>query len=158
MWTCKHFAARTLIWFAAVAVSVQGLPAKSCGCVDSTACCQKGAESRRCCCSPAKTHQGCCSAGRQAAATHACCGDQTKRTSACKCGFGCQCGKTKEPQPTAPPIEGNCSTDKVVGDAAAAFITDVVQQKVQQQHVDVSIELGTITALDRCVSLCRFTL
>ena len=160
MWTSKYIAARTLIWLAAIAVPVHGLPAESCGCVGSTACCQTDTESKSCCCrSAAKARGGCCSAQRKTAVAHACCSDQTGQKSACNCGLSCQCGKSQPPQPTTPPVESNNSTEKVVSDAtAAAFIADVVLPEVPPQRIDVSIELDTVTALDRCVSLCRFTL
>lgn len=160
MWTFKYIAARTLIWLASIAAPVQVLPAESCGCVDRTACCHRHAESKNCCCrSAANARGGCCSAQRKSAVAHACCGDQTGQKSACNCGLSCQCGKSKPPQPTAPPVESNSPTEKLVGDGAlAVFIAGVVLPEVPPQRIAVSIERDTVTALDRCVSLCRFTL
>jgi hypothetical protein len=159
MWTSKYLAARVLIWLAAIAVPLQGVPAKSCGCVDSKTCCQKDTESNCCWCRSAEKARGwCCSARRQAAA-HACCGDHTGQKSGCQCGSRCQCGQSKPPQPTAPPVESNTPAEKVVSDgASAAFIADVVLPEVAQSHFGAAIELGTATALDRCVFLCRFTI
>ena len=160
MWTSEYFSARLLIWLSAVAISVQGLPAESCGCMESKACCRTVAESKCCCCRSTDEAQGeCCSSRRQVTVADACCRDQTGRKSGCTCGPRCKCEKSKEPQPTAPPNESNRSTEKVASDAAAgACITAVVLPKVPQQQIAVSVEPGTVTALDRCVSLCRFTL
>lgn len=160
MWTSKYIAARTLIWLAAIAAPVQELPAESCGCVGRTASCQRHVESKSSCCrSAAKAREGCCSAQRKTAIVHACCGDQTGQKSTCNCGLSCQCGKSKPAQPTAPPVEINSPTEKVVSDGAlAVFISGVVLPEVPPQRIDASFELGTVTALDRCASLCRFTL
>ena len=143
MWTSQHLAIRALIWLAAIAVPLQGVPAESCGCANSKVCCRKDTESNCCCCrSAANAHEECCSAH-----------------STCNCGRNCQCGKSTPPQPTVPPVENNSPAEKVVSDGASSvFIADVVLPEIAQSHCGAAIELGTATALDRCVFLCRFTI
>jgi len=161
MWITRTIAARTLIWLAAIAIPVQSVPAASCACTGGNACYSENEQTQGCCCSAEKVREGrCCCARRKAESRHSCCSNaKSSHDSGCKCGINCQCGKSQPPQPTAPPVERNSPTEKVVSDGAlAVFIAGVVLPEVLPQRIDVSIELGTVTALDRCVSLCRFTL
>jgi hypothetical protein len=162
MFSNKHMAARTLIWLAAFAIPVQGLPAASCGCTDSKACCGGNEQRQRCCCSAEKVREGqCCCARREAESGHTCCGQaKSSHDSGCKCGINCQCGKAKQSQPATPNPPENNSAEKTVCDAVSAVSVFAVvhQPPVLLHRNEGSVESDAFTAQDRCVSLCRFTL
>jgi hypothetical protein len=150
----KHIAARTLVWIALIATPFQALPAASCGCTTSTACCSEGQTT--CCCSSRQT--SCCSE-RQQSSQHACCGSTTDSpSSSCQCGSNCQCGKAKQPVPPTPPVEEN-STEKVARDSIAIVCTAIVYlPQTTQRTVERAAYSECMAALDICVTLCRFTL
>jgi hypothetical protein len=56
-------------------------------------------------------------------------------------------------------VENNTSAQKIAGASAsvAADIT-VVEPQIAQRRYDTPGERFTLAALDRCASLCRFTL
>jgi hypothetical protein len=160
MWTTKHIAARMLIWLAAIAILGQGLPAASCACsAGQVGCRQQNLRSGGC---TAKSSGGCCSsAHREAAVAGNCCCERggNKGKQSCKCGVSCQCGKARQSEPAAPPVEDNRPAEKVVSHAAlAGLIVPVVHAPVLTLgQRDASLHLSAATALDRCVSLCRLT-
>ena len=157
MWITRDIVARTLIWLAAIAVPVQGLPAASCGCASDKTSCKAG---DACCCSAEIVRRGrCCCTTRQVGTAHSCCSKAAGgQESACKCGLNCQCGKPKQPKPATPPVENN-RTEKVASNSFTTVSVAIVYRPETTRrrdgrcaHVDV------VTALDRCTSLCRFTL
>lgn len=156
MWTNQHIAARTLIWLAAIAIPVQGLPAASCACSVSHPCCQQE-KLKDGGCATEKPGDDCCSARRQAALAHDCCCCQRGKDPGCKCGPGCQCGKAKPTEPAAPPIENDRPTEKVVSGAAFAGLIAAVApySRNATPQLDASRELNAASALDRCVILGR---
>ncbi len=160
MWITKNTTVRSLIWLAAITVPVQGLPAASCGCTGGKTCCKKE-QFKGCCCLAAKDREGryCC-AKQQPAATHSCCSKAgSGQDLACKCGFNCPCGKTSRQTPATPPVENNNQTEKAASDSLATNSVAIVDQlQITQRHQDASGVAEALTALDRCVSLCRFTL
>lgn len=159
MWITRTLTARTLIWLAAIAVPVQGLWAASCGCSSSKASCQEE-RSKRCCCSVDKLRAGrCCAARRQATASHSCCSkSESGNESTCSCGIRCQCGKTNDQKPATPPAE-NTTAEKVSSDSTTSLsVETVVPMQFTQRYAVTSFDADSLAALDRCVSLCRFTL
>lgn len=170
----QHIAARTFVWLAAVAIPLQGLPAFTCGC-DSVATCSHKTETVPSCCSTGKTNSGCCSKNKTTASccskdksSGSCCSsDEAKTTGkggclcegSCTCGANCQCGKDSVPaEPTAPPVE-NSSPKRVVADsAAAASIAAIYQPSSTGRHPNVCTGATALSALDRCATLCRFTI
>lgn len=164
-------AARTLIWLAAMTLPFQGLSVASCGC-DRANCCQNDEQPGGCCCSTDQVHEErCCCAGNRAASTESCCAavgqhpvsrcccqSHGGQGTACRCGPDCQCGKSGQPTPTVPPAESK-SPDKVVnGLVSAAAVATVSRPQITRQHHDPSPASNALAALDRCISLCRFTL
>ena len=111
-------------------------------------------ESSRC----RKQPKSCC-AGRVAKGT--CCAANDSVTfgaSACKCGVNCQCNTSKEPKPDTPPVENN-SSRKVAGESnSTVSVGTVYQPQTTWRHNVAFVEADALAALDRCVSLCRFTL
>ena len=156
MFTTRTIATRTLIWLAAISVPVQGLPAAPCGCIGSKACSQSKESSGSCCSTnKARGGQRCC-AGPQENAGHSCCSAGEK--SGCQCGINCQCGATQNQAPAPPPVEQS-QTEKVLNDAfATVSIATVGHSRTTQHHGNTAADANASAALDRCVSLCRFTL
>ena len=175
MWITEHIAARTLIWLAAVAIPVQGLPPAACACtkVVSETCCASsqnspgrcpcmGAEICRCgessrchkpspsCCSEQNAAPSCC---------HSCCCSRDSNGT-CPCGSHCQCGKNDAPKaPATPPTENNNSSERIVADATSAgSFADLYNPDMTQRNLDFNAGAAALGALDRCVVLCRFTL
>jgi len=156
----KHIAARTLIWLAAIAIPVQGLPTASCACTGSNACCRENEQRQGCCCSAEKVRGGrCCCARREAESGHSCCSKaKSSHDSGCKCGINCQCGKAKQSQPATPTPPENNSAEKITSDVASTVsVVAVYQPAVLPRGNERSVQSDAITAQDRCISLCRFT-
>ncbi|MCH7688107.1 MAG: hypothetical protein IH899_15740 [Planctomycetes bacterium] len=60
--------------------------------------------------------------------------------------------------PSTPPVENN-TTEKVANDLVSATTAATVDQpQIAQRHVDASSASDALAAMDRCASLCRFTL
>lgn len=160
--------ARTLIWLAAITLPVQAIPAASCGCTSSTNW-ENAERTASCSCSEAKVLQGtcccsrkasvprasCCSNNRPANTTRCCC-NQTD--SGCNCGMTCQCGKGKQPTPAAPPVENHSSDSLACDSLLVSPIATPNQPHVTRRQDDSSSVSDALAALDRCVSLCRFTI
>jgi hypothetical protein len=174
MWIAKYTAARTLIWLAAFAVPVQGLPPAACGCTKTAAtnCCERspisagrcpctGAQVCRCgesssCHNPSPT---CCS--KQNAAPSCChCCSSSGNSGTCPCGSNCQCGKSNAPEaPATPPTENNNSSERIVADATSAgSFAGLYSPDMTQRNLDFNVRAAALGALDRCVVLCRFTI
>lgn len=89
MWKIKHILGRTLIWLAAIAVPLQGMPSVSCGCQDDGAphgkCCPKTADSSSCCCAARDANQSrCC----RSSSTGRC---RCTGAAVCRCGARSKC-------------------------------------------------------------------
>lgn len=159
MWITRDIAARTLVWIAALAVPAQGLPGVSCGCAGGEKCCQQERTSQ-CCCSAKKSRDGrCCCASRSSQTTHLCCSEaQDHQDSGCTCGMTCQCNKTHQQHSAIPPVENDHQMESVGGDLLTAISLDTVDEHQATPFPNATSADGTLGALDRCVSLCRFTL
>lgn len=162
MLTCKDILLRTLIWLAVVAVPIHGLPAASSGCSGDDSCCTQR-ESAGCRCSVERVRRGqccckrkpsCCSARKKAEVDRSC---QERGDSTCHCGANCQCGRTQ--QPPAAPLPENTKSEKLADEILASDLVSVyVHVQPAKQNEQASPTADANSALDRCVSLCRFTL
>lgn len=117
--------------------------AKVCRCGDKNPCRERA--------------HACCT---ERATTHSCCSScDTAGESACPCGINCQCGQSKEPsKPAAPPVENN-TAEKVASDSVSTVsLATVVQPPIARRTLDSSAMTDALAALDRCATLCRFTL
>jgi len=160
MWITRHFASRTLIWLAAIAVPGQMLPTPSCQCSGSKACCRESEHSQHCCGAIEKSRAGgCCRSQEIAAGRHSCCGrSHGEQESQCWCGVDCTCREVQQPAPAQRPVQDS-STAKVVDGAVStpAVVTDDSQGHLIGR-VGRSLGSAAPTAQDRCVGLCRLTL
>lgn len=176
-----HIVARTLVWLAAATLPLQGLPVTSCSCTSVTACSVTAEQSHGCCCSgknPAncpctgakvcrcgkaspcqrQDHRNCCTRG---ARCHCCLGEccSPARGGPCPCGANCQCGKNNGPTaPAVPPVEHSSPERIVAATAAAVTFVTVQQASTTRQHSETRAGTDALSALDRCVTLCRFTI
>lgn len=184
----QSIAARSLIWLTAVMMPMQVVAQTSCGCVTSESAYQDQGKTAGCCHranekEPGKLKHNCCrqlalgpshSTGtkihrgevtrcdhpevatgcRCTAASSAVLG-----SSQCGCGQSCRCGTKETPKPATPPTESNDSTQKVVNSTTSvASVVTACPTRSTQYRTSRSSEAVTVTALDRCISLCRFTL
>lgn len=174
MWITKYTAARTMIWLAAFAVPVQGLPPEACACTKAATadcCANRQASPRRCPCTGAEV----CRCGESSPcqkSSHSCCSEQKIAPSCCPdcccssgcngkcaCGPNCQCRKNDAPKALeTPPTENENSTERIVADAnSAGLLTDLYIPSTTRQHLRFYTVAAALGALDRCVVLCRFT-
>lgn len=183
MWITQHLAARTLVWLAAVAIPMQSLQSAASGCACLKTCFEAVDRSQGSCCASGQPSPGRCSCTgamvcrcgetspchRQA---HACCSGQRAKASCCSggrcsptrdgtcpCGANCHCGENNVPEaPATPPVE-NYSPERIVAASASAVSCAIVHQLVTtRQHLDVCAAADALSALERCVTLCRFTI
>ena len=156
MWTTRHVAARTLLWLAAMTVPLQGLAATSCGCGGVGG----NAESPQGCCSvDDANHKTCCCAQKRSA-THSCCQPaDNQQSSGCTCDVNCSCRNQSPRTPATPPVENETPTDKIASESLAANPVTIVCIHSDTRRLDAAPSHAlALDALDRCVSLCRFTL
>ena len=174
MWIANNIAARALTWFVALTFLVQGLPVSSCECSSNQSCSQKGEQSTGCCCrirlqTSGKTVLCCCSQGQPLS----CCATQNSKASSdsicdsrllsgaeCPCGTNCHCGSNQTPaEPATPMEEENKPTEQVVDDCfSAPSVAPNLQPQSSHRSQASEIQQDVPTALDRCISLCRFRL
>lgn len=118
--------------------------AKICRCKDTSPC---RAKARTCC--GGKT------------ATKTCCSScDTAGKPVCQCGTNCRCSVNNEPvEPATPlPVENN-SAEKVASDSVSTVsLATVYQAPSAPRTRDASHLTDALAALDRCATLCRFTL
>lgn len=184
--------ARAIVWLAAGAMPLQGLPAAACGCTassdtvvttnkadDAPSCCTNssgacpctGASICRCgeksdCCR-SKATSCCSSAGdrhsfqrKSCCQTRSCCcGSDVVSGTGCSCGDNCRCGQSEPPaHPATPPAE-DCSTDRVVAASSMPTISgDAASVLPRHFRFDSAALAASLPSIDRCISLCRFTL
>ena len=193
MWITNNIAARTFVWFAAMAIPMQSMPVAECGCTSNatcsnkveqlkgsycassssafestsaTCCSQRAAGPCRCtgakvcrCSEASPCHQQsrtCCSGNK---ASDSCCSSD-KSGSSCSCGDNCQCGKNNTPaEPAVPPAESN-SAERILADSAQAASSEAayLSSLTTRQYLELSVRVDVLSALDRCVTLCRFTI
>jgi len=143
---------RFLVWLAAIAIPFQSVPSTACGCVRTSELTVVAVASS--CCQP---EPSCCSS-ESLTGTAACqCADSCD--GGCQCGDNCQCGKSSLPRsPVVPPVENN-SPDRIATDSTSvASLSVVFQPSFSRQHLIFDAGAKSLTALDSCARLCRFTL
>lgn len=183
MYITHHIAARTLIWLAAIAIPMQGVPTVACNCSRVTHS-PKEIEPSQGCCSSASQQGLCrcpctgatvCHCGEDSSCkqqTHSCCSESPEKKSCCSggtcpccaegncsCGANCQCGKSSAPtEPVCPPVENN-SPERIIADSTALVSLATIYQPCPTRHyLSVSADSALLTSLDRCITLCRFTI
>lgn len=154
----------TVIWTMAVAIPFQRLPARSCGCTvsheaaNASTCGHCTHESTGSCCSARSAGHSYCSGARRQSNTSSCCGKSKCNCHHCTCGIHCPCQQGKQLPPTAPPVEQR-SLDKVFSLALAPISIAVIVPSIESQRPIATLAAGdAISGMERCISLCRFTL
>lgn len=184
----QHTSARLLIWLTLCAIPAQALPASACGCDGNASCCQSDDLIRGSCrkegpattqdcsqqrvagpcrCTGAKVcrcgdSSPCCQSRPSCCSANSCCSTPgSGGESGCQCGPNCQCGTSDAPTPPVAPAPIENSPEKSSSDAAvtAASLAAVYQPRDTRRTAPyASLEMDVLAALDRCASLCRFTL
>ena len=133
--------------------------------------------SSRCCCATVRDEGGCCSnsKSRQQDNSSSCCGktkgekskgekskggkSKGRKASPCKCGSNCQCGKSHSPPPLATPTTDTYDVEQLIHKNQSTVATTSVPD-FPSLTADVASRWQPLpaTALERCTSLCRFTL
>lgn len=153
----SQLTARLLIWLAAMAVSVQGIPAIGCGCASDGESCCTGAESQPCCCSnqnPTETASSCCS--KTAPQTSSCCGSNEPTREGC--GPSCRCGTDSGNVPATPPVPSNeSSSTNLICLPIDWEMTSLSAAQAKQDAFFAALS-AALDAAERCAVLCRFTL
>lgn len=183
MWITNTITARMLICLAGFSIPLQGLPGASCACCPQdlqskgSDCCSTlelsdqglslQAATNTCCCTGASTchcNEGCSvqiqqeSCNRTQKSDESCCiTSEMSSDPVCQCGPNCQCGQRKAPIiPVAPfPVENN-PTEKLVDNSISTELLSFDYQSQDPRRAQGAP--SALAALDRCVSLCRFTL
>ncbi len=147
---------RLLIYLAVLAVPLQGVPAETCGCVGSNFF--GNSESSQCCCATVRDGSGCCSS-RQQDSTSSCCGNSKGgKASPCRCGSNCQCGKSHSPPPATPTTDTHDVEQLIHENQSIVAAASVPEFPSLLADVASRWQPLPATALERCTSLCRFTL
>lgn len=158
-------ASTTLIWTIALAIPFQGVPARSCDCtasrsaVSASTCGRCSSQQAKSCCFSLCPKHGCCSSEhRQAKACCCCCCQAGSGCQHCTCSIDCPCRQAKPLPPSAPPAEQR-PLDEVLTLGLASVSTVAVVPSLNSQPSIVTIASSDgMRAVDRCISLCRFTL
>lgn len=155
MLSLKNTIRQAFVWVVVLMIPVQSLPAATCACGPSSSCCSESASGESSCCSAEKqvgTTDSCCST------TPCCSTTENGSSSGCQCGIHCQCGQDEQPSPSTPPVESNAAEKLANASLWTVSVTILYQPHVTQRRNDSSAAADSLAALDRCVSLCRFTL
>ena len=146
----RHF----IVWVAAAAIPFGTMPGASCGCDDraqstvAVDCCSAKSSKKSSCCT--KVKKSCCSSKLKTS----CCGETE-----CKCGIGCRCGDSaptnQAPLPSETAVERTVQVASTIASGFCAAQSAVVVTRSQPSN-DSSITGES--SLDRCISLCRFSL
>ena len=159
-----HITTRGLIWLTAALLPIQSLPAAACGCTSKSASgsgCEKVEASKStgtgsCC--RRQRQRSCCDAKATQQSSSCCSAKQNTASNNCECGISCSCSKSEESKP-ATPLSQNRTSDQITGESvlATSFATAIIPLATQP-HESATCSIGSLGSLDRCVSLCRFTL
>ncbi len=153
----SQLTARLLIWLAAMAVSVQGTPAISCGCASDGESCCSGVESQPCCCSnqiPTETASNCCS--KTTSKMSSCCSSNGPTREGC--GTSCHCGTDSGNIPATPPVSSNESSSTNLICLPIDWEMASLTASQAKQDVFFAALSAALDAAERCAVLCRFTL
>ena len=170
MLTTTNLTARALIWLATLAIPAQGLQVTACGCGGDAGdvqaspseipCCGKVDNALRssCCGAEAVEEKSCCCARKpdspRNSASESCCSPGTT----CQCGAHCQCGTARAPAPTTPPVENTAAAKVTVYTTSAKSTVAICPSQAAPRYDHSATVFVSMAALERCISLCRFTL
>jgi hypothetical protein len=160
-----HAARKVLIWTMAAAIPIQGLPVGSCHCASAAESASvdrsvHGAQEHAgTCCSARGARHSCCSARHRHAPMCCCCaGKACGGCHHCTCGIDCPCRQKKQPSPATPPV-GQRPLEKVLCLTLDTTSLVAVTPHVRPQRLAAALSpFDAAGGLDRCISLCRFTL
>jgi len=156
--TKRTFAVRLLIWLTAMTLPLQGVPASvSCGCARMANAVGPSEPAHGCCCGQAKAQpmSSCCANHVRRVERHSCCGRQADR---CTCCPNCRCKKVKHPAPAKPPVERRAAEKSNPVWTLPVFRTVASPSRASYSFPAIAPAPHAVRALDRCASLCRFTL
>ena len=158
MWNIRKLVAHSLMWLAAIAAPAQAFPVPSCGCSCNKASASKQMRCKGCCCSKERVREGdCCCTQRKQTAAQSCCSNLGPKKSVCNCGVNCRCGKTGSSSAATVPV-CNKAAHRAVIDLASSDYGKIFDGRSTARRQDRGYEQrNAVSALDRCVSLCRFT-
>lgn len=153
----EHRMTRIGIWTLILLLPVQGIAieVRACG-LEGTSCCGTSAASCSCC-HANETHSCCHSKSKDTRAT--CCHGSNSDNSLCHCGLGCPCGKG-EPvsSPAVPSQDSDPRSDIVSHVGMVNTFASAIEIKCPQQPVQVQLLAIQSLSVDRCSTLCRYTL
>lgn len=140
-----HNATKVWIWTLILALPLQGLVLNGSACAsDGTAC--NGERLDCCCCHKSET-------------TGTCCQKSGVSQSKCECGIGCPCGEGKPSDIPAVPSRDSDARSDIASLALTANSLDTAPEiKCPQQRVQLQTEAIQSLSIDRCSTLCRYTL
>ena len=180
MRTSHDLTVRIAGWLLVIATAVPTpvLAADSCGCAIDSNGGPKGNKAACCCCTVAwgvsEATDNCCqqrSDGERPCRrkVHSCCTavEETHCTDShcaicgergCRCGASCQCRSVNEMPPAAPLAENDSPSEKVAVKNPPAFVSSVANEPLRKLTFVGALTADALAALQRCISLCRFTL
>ena len=180
VWTSHILGARVVGWLLIISTAFPiVVPDSSCGCVLKSNCCgRRTDEVTACdCCAKARSAseitKTCCQrqctdsrfCGRNVRtcwftiADHRCTGsaNATCGKSGCTCGVSCPCQSSKMP-PAAPLAEGENHGQKLVVNQGPSLVASLIGGMLRKPHRAEPLAMAFVAALQRCISLCRFTI
>lgn len=152
MWISQPITTRIFVWLAAIAIPFQGLSFEACGCAGDVSDNRSHGqnESQSCCASDLPVSDS---------ASSSCCSQAETSSCACTGASVCRCAESNLPESPAIPPAGNHSPEQIVADSAGATSLDTFcLASTARQHLSLHQGANSLTALDCCVTLCRFTL
>lgn len=160
-----HNATRAGIWFLILLLPLQGLGIEIRACAGSVACTSGKADHCGCCCSAKRKQERscCCHAStccRSTAESQSpCCQHSAAADSSCQCGIGCPCGNAPSSNPPAIPTRDSDSRASNASLVLTLHAFDsALDVKSPQQRIHLQLETIQSLTVDRCSTLCRFTL
>ena len=165
----KNIAARTLISVAVATIPVQGLPTAACACTSTARhSCSQQSDVGPCPCTGARI----CRCGLGCPCLRPACSCQAARCRSCAtsnsladfkpqcpCGASCQCGQGSGPtKPASTPVETNSSKQLANDSLATPSAIAICQPDAAFPRLDPNGGPDALAAIDRCATLCRFTL
>ena len=163
MWMTNTITTRILICLAMLTVPLQDLPAASCNCSlgcslsFTNCCCCTGAPICHCGEGTEITTDSASGCESQSEKDACCIETQAAEPGSCSCGTNCHCGKQSQPvSPLVPSSDAKNPSEKLVSLSQLTVVTTLVDQPPKLGKPRCIS--ASLVSLDRCISLCRFTL
>lgn len=153
-----HNATKVWIWTLILALPLQGLVLNGSVCASDGTACNGGRLDCCCCCSleHRQQHSCCC---HKSETTGTCCQKSGVSQSKCECGIGCPCGEGKPSDiPAAPSRDSDARSDIASLALTPNSLDTAPEIKCPQQRVQLQTEAIQSLSIDRCSTLCRYTL